>query len=321
MPAMGGAQLTAEQVTAVASYVWALSQSVTAGDLAIPGEKIYPESITAAADGRIFIGSITTRQIFIVKPGTNTAEPWIGADGEPTLGVYGVFADNRSRTLWACFSSFPGSTGNQAPSALVAFDLKKAKLKGRYPLPTPGAFCNDIAVGTDGAIYVTDSSNMEVDRLASPGEKLQTWAGNGGFGPKGGVVDGISVIANRVFVNTLETNKVFAVPIAADGKAGAIAEVKLARPIDRPDGMRSYGARLLLVESGGPGRLTQLTIDGNSGSLVTLKEGFPGGPVSVAVVGTTAFVLEGQLKGLFGPPDPKSVARPYLATAVEVGKP
>jgi hypothetical protein len=321
MPAMGGAQLTKEQVTAVAAYVWALSQSVTTGDLAIPGEKIYPESIAAAADGRIFIGSITTRQIFIVKPGKTTAEPWIGADGEPTLGVYGLFADNRSGTLWACFSSFPGTSGTQAPSALVAFDLKKAKLKGRYPLPTPGAFCNDIAVGADGAIYVTDSANMEVDRLASPGAKLQTWAGNGEFGPKGGVIDGISVIANRVFVNTLETNKIFAVPIGTDTQAGAIAEIKLARPIDRPDGMRSYGARLLLVESGGPGRLTQLTIDGNSGSLVTLKEGLPGGPVSVAVVGTTAFVLEGQLKGLFGPPDPKFVAGPYHATAVQVGKP
>ncbi len=321
MPAMGGAQLTKEQVTAVAAYVWALSQTGTTGDLAIPGEKIYPESITASADGRIFIGSITTRQIFIVKPGKSSAEPWIGADGEPALGVYGLFADNRSGTLWACFSSFPGSSGTQAPSALVAFDLKKAKLKGRYPLPTGGAFCNDIAVGADGAIYVTDSANMEVDRLAGPGAKLQTWAGNGGFGPKGGVIDGISVIGNRVFVNTRETNKIFAVPMGADGQAGAIAEIKLARPIDRPDGMRSYGARLLLVESGGPGRLTQLTIDGNSGSLVTLRQGLPGGPVSVAVVGTTAFVLEGQLKGLFGPPDPKFVAGPYRATAVEVGKP
>jgi glucose/arabinose dehydrogenase len=321
MPAEGGAQLTAEQVTAVADYVWALSQAINAEDLAIPGEKIYPESITAAADGRIFIGSITTRQIFIVKPGTNTAEPWIGADSEPTLGVYGVFADNRSRTLWACFSSFPGSSGTQAPSALVAFDLKKAKLKGRYPLPTAGAFCNDIAVGADGAIYVTDSANMEIDRLAGPSAALQTWAGNGGFGPKGGVIDGISVIANRVFVNTLETNKIFAVPIGADGAAGAVAEIKLSRAIDRPDGMRSYGARLLLVESGGPGRLAQLTIDGNSGSLVTFKEGLPGGPVSVAVVGTTAYVLEGQLKGLFGPPDPKFVAKPYQAVAVEVGKP
>jgi glucose/arabinose dehydrogenase/mono/diheme cytochrome c family protein len=72
MPAMGGAQLTADQVSAVASYVWALSQPPAASppvQLIIPGEHIHPESLSAAADGRVFIGSIVTRQIFAVKPG------------------------------------------------------------------------------------------------------------------------------------------------------------------------------------------------------------------------------------------------------------
>jgi glucose/arabinose dehydrogenase/mono/diheme cytochrome c family protein len=323
MPAMGGAQLSADQVSAVAAYVWALSQpaNTVAATLAIPGEKIYPESITSAADGRIFIGSITGREIFMVKPGAATAERWVAADSEPTLGVYGVFADERSHTLWACFSSFPGSKGTQAPSALGAFDLTSGKLKARYPLPTVGAFCNDIAVGADGATYVTDSENMEIDRLANKGAKLEPWAGNGSFGPKGGVIDGISIIGNRLFVNTLMTNKIFAVAIAADGKTGSVSEVALSRSIDRPDGMRSFGKSLLLVESGGPGRLAKLKVTGSSATLTTLKEGYPEGPVSVTVLGTTAYVLEGQLKGLFGPADPGFVAQPYRASAVEVGKP
>ncbi len=323
MPAMGGAQLTADQVSAVAAYVWALSQPATGGPatLAIPGEKIYPESITSSADGRIFIGSITGRKIFVVKRGAATAQPWIAADSEATLGVYGVFADDRSHTLWACFSLFPGSKGTQAPSALAAFDLQSGKLKGRYPMPTAGAFCNDIAIGSDGSAYVTDSENMEVDRLPHKGIKLETWAGKGAFGPKGGVIDGISIIGNRLFVNTLMTNKIFAMPIGADGTVGDITEVTLSRAIDLPDGMRSFGKSLLLVESGGPGRLAQLKVTGNAGNLTTLKEGYPQGPVSVAVTGTTAYVLEGQLKGLFGPADPGFVAQPYRATAVEVGKP
>ena len=102
MPPMGGAQLTADQVSAVADYVWALSQPASdaptahaapPAQIAIPGEKIYPESITAAADGRIFIGSIVTRQIFLVRPGAAKAEPWIAADNQTSLGVYGVFAN------------------------------------------------------------------------------------------------------------------------------------------------------------------------------------------------------------------------------------
>jgi hypothetical protein len=57
------------------------------------------------------------------------------------------------------------------------------------------------------------------------------WAGNGGFGPKGGVLDGISVLGNRLFVNTLATNKLFVVPVETDGKPDTITEVKLDRGI------------------------------------------------------------------------------------------
>lgn len=331
MPPMGGAQLSDTQVSAVAAYVWALSHQATTGssnaspaEIKIPGEKIYPESITSTSDGRIFIGSISARTIYLVKPGTSTAEPWIQPGNEATLGVYGVFADEKANTLWACFSSsIPGPpTSAQAPSALKAFDLQTAALKGRYQLPTAKAFCNDIAVGLDGTAYISDTENMEVDRLPSGGRELQLWAGHGGFGPKGGVLDGISVLGNRLFVNTLETNKLFAVPIETDGKAGPITELKLDRAINNPDGMRSFGKdSVLIVEGGGKGQLSRIRIDGNSGKVTAIKEGFPDGAVSVAVVGTTGYVLEGQLDVLFGPADAKRVAKPFHATAVEVGMP
>jgi glucose/arabinose dehydrogenase/mono/diheme cytochrome c family protein/sugar lactone lactonase YvrE len=330
MPPMGGAQLSDTQASAVAAYVWALShQTKTSTDpagpaqLLVPGEKIYPESLTSTADARVIIGSIVARTIFVVKPGTATAEVWIQPDSGPTLGVYGVFADEKSNTLWACFSSVPGPHSSpQAPAALKTFDLQTGALKQRYQLPTAGAFCNDIAVGSDGSAYVSDTENMEVDRLPSGGHQLQVWAGNGGFGPKGGILDGISVLGNRVLVNTLVTNKLFSIAIQADGKAGAISEINLDRAIENPDGMRSFGKdSLLIVEGGGQGRLSRINIDGNSGQVTPLKEGYPDGAVAVTVVGTTGYVLEGQLAALFGKPDPQRVAKPFRATAVEVGTP
>jgi glucose/arabinose dehydrogenase/mono/diheme cytochrome c family protein len=326
MPPQGGAQLSDTQASALAAYVWGLSHpaapSSTAApaELLIPGEKIYPESITSTADGRVIIGSISARTIYAVKPGAQTAEPWIQPDDEPALGILGAFADEKAQTLWACFSSI--HDGKQPPSTLKAFDLQTGALKGKYPLPTAGAFCNDIAVGADGSAYISDTNNMEVDRLAPGIHQIEVWAGNGGFGPKGGVLDGISVLGNHLYVNTLETNKLFTVPIDADGKAGTITEMKLDRAVHNPDGMRSFGKdSVLIVEGGGKGWLSRIKIADDSGQVTPLKGSYPDGAVSVTVVGTTAYVLEGQLDALFGKPDPHRVSKPFHATAVEVGSP
>ncbi len=330
MPPMGGAQLTADQVSALAAYVWGFSHQATTAshtampaELLVPGEKMYPESLTSTADGRVIIGTISARTIFVVKPGTATAEPWIHPDNETTLGVYGVFADEKANTLWACFSSIPGPHETaQAPSALKAFDLQTGAFKERYQLPTAGAFCNDIAIGDDGTAYISDTENMEVDRLPAGSHQLEVWAGNGGFGAKGGILDGISVLGNRLFVNALQTNELFTVPIEADGNAGAISEMKLDRALHRPDGMRAFGKEsVLIVEGGGKGWLSRIKIVGDSGQVTPLKEGYPDGAVSVTVVGTTGYVLEGQLDALFGPPDPHRLAKPFHATALEVGTP
>jgi len=134
--------------------------------------------------------------------------------------------------------------------------------------------------------------------------------------------DGISVLGSRLYVNTLTTNKIFMVPIEGSGKAGPVTEIKLDHAINHPDGMRSFGKDSVLVaEGGGKGRLSRIKITDDSAQVTLLKEGYPDGAVSVTVVGTTAYVLEGQLAELFGKPDPNQAVKPFHATAVEVGNP
>jgi hypothetical protein len=300
-----------------------MAQAAAPEEIVISGERIFPENLTSAADGSVIIGSTAARTIFLAKPGAATADAWIQPGTDGMQGIFGVLADDKSNTLWAC-SNFAGPAGATPPppSALHAFDLKTGSPKGHYPLPTAGGFCNDIAIGSDGAAYVTDSNNMEVARLKKGAKELEVWAGNGAFGPKGGVVDGIAVVGQRVFVNTLLTSKLFKVPIESGGKAGAVAEVKLDRAIERPDGMRSFGKDSLLVtEGGGDGRLSRIALSGDAGKVTTIKEGYPDGPVGVTVVDTTAYVLEGQLRTMRAPVDPNAQARPFHATAVVLGKP
>jgi hypothetical protein len=295
-------------------------------EIVIPGERVFPESLTSTADGAVIVGSLGARTIFRAKPGAPTAEAWIQPDTDGMKMIFGVFADSKSNTLYACSGNFGPPPAGQAPtpSSLYTFDLKTGASKGHYPLPTAGGSCNDIAVGADGTAYATDTSNMQVVALKKGAKELAVWAGAGGeFGPKGGVLDGIAVLGDRVIVNVLLTSKLFSAPIGKDGKAGTVTEIKLDNPITRPDGMRSFGkSSLLVAEAGsGGGQLSRVDLTGDSGKVTSLKDGFPGGPVAVTVVGTTAYVLEGQLAAMMGRGDPSAKLAPFHATAVPVGKP
>jgi hypothetical protein len=294
-------------------------------EISIPGERVFPESLTSTADGAVIIGSLGARTIFRAKPGEATAEAWIQPNTDGMKMIFGVFADSKSNTLYACSGNFgPPPPGQEpTPSSLYTFDLKTGAPKGHYPLPTAGGSCNDIAVGPDGTAYATDTGNMQVVRLKKGAKELEVWAGaSGEFGAKGGVLDGIAVLGDRVIVNVLLTSKLFSAPIGTDGKVGTVTEIKLDNPITRPDGMRSFGkSSLLIAEAGsGSGRLSRVDITGDTGKVTTVKDGFPGGPVAVTVVGTTAYLLEGQLALMMGR-DPNAKPAPFHATAVPVGKP
>lgn len=285
-------------------------------DIDIRGERIHPESLTSAADGTVFFGSIGMSAVLRAQPGATMTdpEPWIvpGAGGLQSL--LGVFADDASNTLWVCSNPANPPAANARPSALLAFDLQSGAPRGSYALPTEGGRCNDIAVDASGAAYATDTPNMELLRLAPGGSELEVWVGDGAFGPSGGVLDGIAVLDDRVFVNTLSTNKLFAVDISNNGEPGEVVELALDRPLAGPDGMRSRGDNeLLIVEGGDGGRLTRAVINGDSAALTTVQEGFPNGAVAVTVVDDTAYVIEAQWGGLR---DPSVVLQPFRAVAV-----
>lgn len=300
-------------------------------EIVIPGERLATESITSSRDGTVFVGSVSTGQIFRARPGAATAEPFIAPKTNGLTGVFGVFADDASNTLWAC-SGMPAFGPPQEgappppPSTLHAFDLSSGAPKGKWEMPTAGAFCNDVAVGRDGTAYASDTQNMQIARLKPGAQSLEVWAGaDGAFGPSGGVLDGIAVLGDTVLVNALRTNKIFAVPIQRDGSAGKVTEVKLDSAVEGPDGMRSFGNNALLVaEGGGGGKVSKIVLNDakTEGKRTVLKSGFPDGPVAVTVVDENVYVLEGQLSALFAPPgSPPPPVKPYKATAVPVGKP
>jgi sugar lactone lactonase YvrE len=172
----------------VAAAACAAANAAAPATITIGSDKpLFTESLTSTKDGAVIVGSVMGRTIFRAKPGAATAEAWIQPGTEGLAGVFGVFADDKSNTLWACSGSFGGPPGGNAPppppSALYAFDLKTGAHKGHYAMPTPGGFCNDIAVDKDGNAYATDTNNMQVVQLKKGAKQLTVWSSEGAFGP------------------------------------------------------------------------------------------------------------------------------------------
>jgi hypothetical protein len=84
-----------------ASLAWLMAAG--AGErtaILFPGDNAYPESLTATADGTIYVSSLYEGGIFRVSPGAATAERWIQPGANDSMITLGVFADEKTGTLW-----------------------------------------------------------------------------------------------------------------------------------------------------------------------------------------------------------------------------
>ncbi len=280
-------------------------------EITIPGSRAYPESVTADG-GALIDGGFGDGAIYRTAPGEQQARLWIKPGTAGMMSVLGVLADTRSHTLYACSSdlSAAGVTipGGQKPVALKMFDLTTGAPKGSVGLPGERTLCNDIAIGPDGAAYVTDSFNPHVLRLAPGSGSFEAWATDSRFTvAKGAGLDGIAFGSDgNVYVDLYNGNKLFRINVNKDGSAGTVDELRPSRALDRPDALRRLGPNTLLMIEGG-GRLDEVTIDHDEAKIDVLKSGYDV-PTSVVQIGHTAWVSEGQLDHLLdpkaGPPKP-----------------
>lgn len=286
-------------------------------EITIPGDRVYPESITGTADGTLIFGSLAQGNIYRVPPGAAAAELWIKQADAGLLSVLGVLADDATNTLWVCstdLSSVGVVIPGQKPTQLKQFDLATGVLKASYPLPGNRTLCNDMVVGPDHALYVTDSWQPHVLRLAPGGKELQVWATDPRFLVKDGAgLDGITFGGDgNLYVNLYNGNALFRIAVNKDHSAGKVTQLQPSQPIALCDGMRKFNSdTLLMIE--GTGKLDLITVSGDNARVRVLRDGWRV-PVSVWQIGNTAWVLEGQLGSLF---DPKKNGPPRLPFRID----
>ena len=281
-------------VTADADAARALPDALT-----LLGDDTYPESIGAARNGDLYVGSIVTGAVFRFRSGTTTAETFVPAG--VNLGTAGVLVDDRRRVLWTCGIDL----SFQTPTVLRAFSLRTGAALASYTLPDRGV-CADLVL-VRGDVFLTDTTDPTASpalpgrilRLTTPRRSsaadgtLTVWSADPAFtGPNGGLqINGIAYDGrSTLYTTNYGSGTLVRVPIARDGSAGPAALVPLDRPLVNPDGIRMFGRNTLLVTEN-PDRLS--VVDVRTGAITLIAT--PDQPTSVVRVGRSLWVTEGQV--------------------------
>lgn len=282
-------------------FAWAALASAASAQpsaIPLPSASKFPESLAASSDGTLYVSSLTDGGIVRVRPGSGVAEAWIRPGAFATRSTFGVLTDERAGLLWVC-SNDATPIGVKGPNAIEGAFVKGFDLatgEGRISLPLPGgpALCNDLAIGSDGALYVTDTLQPQILRLKPGTSALEVWLADDRL--KGGL-DGIAFGRDgALYVNTFIAGELFRIE-TRDGAAGPVTKLQTSRPLTFPDGLKASGTGLLMVEGGGP--LSTVTITGDRAEITTIKDF--AGPTGLAQAGATLWVAEGQLDVLMDP--------------------
>jgi len=151
-------------------------------------------------------------------------------------------------------------------AAVAVFDLATGKLLGLHDLtnlvPGPAHLANDVAVDTQGNIYVTDSLAHAIYKIDAAGAK-SVLVQNEQFKGEGFTMNGLDVHPDGyLLVAKKSDGKLFKVPLGAPEKFTA---VQLPEPITAADGILLAGGDLVII------RNRTATVAANE--IVTLRSG------------------------------------------------
>lgn len=275
-------------LTACIALALGAGPAALAAEILIANAKSQPESLTMAPGGVLIVGSASTPFLYRVRAGASSAEVFVDATAEgPGTFFFGMLADAANNTLWTCqLTPVANTTPVQRHTALRGFDLATGAPKLRWTLPGDNTTCNDLAIGPDKALYLTDTATGRIYRLppgASAAELFlehRTLMG----------VDGITFLNGTLYVNNVIFNKLYRIPVDASGKPGSPVDIWMDQPVKGPDGMRAANGKLIVAENGS-GRISALTVQGDKANVITLKEGL-NTPTGVEPSGDTLWIAE-----------------------------
>ena len=128
-----------------------------------------------------------------------------------------MLSDASSNTLWTCqLTPVPDTTPVRRHTSLRGFDLTTGAPKIRWNLPGDNSVCNDFSIGPDKALYITDTANGKIYKLASGASNAELYLEHRTLVG----VDGITFLDGTLYVNNVFFNKPLPYPRGRRRQAG-----------------------------------------------------------------------------------------------------
>jgi sugar lactone lactonase YvrE len=259
----------------------------------IPGPDLIPEGIAVdTKTGTFYVGSIHKRTIIAVDR-DRKARTFVPAGQDSMSGVLGMKVDAARGVLWATSWASEGMHGfteaDKGRSEVTAFALGDGAKKRRIAFPPGGDphLLNDIAIASDGTLYITDSVTGAVWRVPTDRDEFQPVAPPRSFAYPNGIVwtaNGRLLVAHGTGIANIDpaTGDITRLPNAPGKPLGGI------------DGLVLDGRTLYAVQNGlGAPRLVAIELDdkATTATKLTVLESDP----SVLEIPTTSTLFEGAL--------------------------
>lgn len=198
-----------------------------------------------------------------------------------------MLADASTNTLWTCqLPPVSDAIPARRHTVLRGFDLSTGAPKIGWNLPGDNTTCNDLAIGPDEALYITDTATGSIYKLPAGTSTAELFLEHRTLIG----VDGITFLNGALYVNNVVFNKLYRIPVGAVGKPEAPVNIWMDQPVKGPDGMCAANGMLILAENGS-GKIDALTIPEDKASVTVLKDGFKT-PTGVEPAGDTIWIAE-----------------------------
>jgi sugar lactone lactonase YvrE len=269
----------------------------------LPSDFQYPNGITNASDGTLYVGSITSGRILRIDP-TGKISTLYPRNAD-VFAATSLRIDEPRGILWGSSPDFLGTSSSNGetirrPPRVFAIDTRSGEVLCLIQMPE-GGFSNDIALDSQGGVYITDSSLARIHYLAPGTRQLQTWVADERFRAERIGLSGIARRSDGVMVVGHYSNgELFKVTSQSQGQP-RVEVISLERRLENPDGMQfAPDGSLILTEgavNSGNGRLLRINVFAftEPKPVETLATDLKS-PVNLTLAGRDVWVTESQIR-------------------------